>query len=348
LHFNAIKYTLIAPHKYARKNMPMLFPKSREEWLSIRRGYISSTESSALFGMNPYTTAFELAVDKKSTDTAEWRGDERTSWGLRLQRSIAEAVATDYGVKVRAMNGYATHPKARMGASFDYEIVGVKDDWNGTDDSLRKLYLVEGAGVLEIKNVDKFVFKNDWTKTDEGYDPPAHIELQVQHQLECADRGWACVAALVGGNQQIIVTRLRDVDIGVAMQKKVAAFYKLIESGGMPPLNLPTDADAVKKLYGHAEPNSVRDYQGDKRDETIAELCKRYTAAQAAAKTAKEIQDSVSAELLFAIGTTEKVLLDDFTISATTTAPARIEAYERKGYRNLRVSKKQTERRKAQ
>ena len=42
----------------------LIFPKSREEWLDIRKSHISSTESAALFGLSKYATAFELAVQK--------------------------------------------------------------------------------------------------------------------------------------------------------------------------------------------------------------------------------------------------------------------------------------------
>jgi hypothetical protein len=38
-----------------------------------------------------------------------------------------------------------------------------------------------------------------------------------------------------------------------------------------------------------------------------------------------------------ALGDAEKVLFDDLTVSAGMVAPAKIEAYERAGYRNLRV-----------
>ena len=211
----------------------MLYPKTREEWLKLRMDYVSSTESSALFGMNPYKTAFELAVIKKSPDVPEeYEQNERMTWGLRLQRAIAQGIAEDYGVKVRAMSGYAALPEQRLGASFDFEVIGLKDDYTGESQMLRGLYQQHGTGVLEIKNVDQWVFKDEWHEVDDQLEAPPHIEMQVQHQLHCIEREWAALGVLVGGNRQILIARMRDRDVGLAIKAKTAKFWKWSMFGG--------------------------------------------------------------------------------------------------------------------
>jgi putative phage-type endonuclease len=315
--------------------MTMLYPKSREEWLNLRMKYVSSTESAALFGMSPYTTAYELAVIKKATTPpAEYEENERMTWGLRLQRTIADGIAEDYGVRIRAMSGYAT--SGPIGASFDFEVIGVwpDDDREVVNNTLRKLYQQHGTGVLEIKNVDGLVFKNDWKADEYGYEAPPHIEIQVQHQLECCERAWAAIGVLVGGNRQVMLWRMRDKEVGTAIRSKASHFMDNLSKGVMPPVTLPEDAQIIKMVYGFAEPGKVLDASADAEVKT---LCAEYAAAQQAEKAAKEQKDSAVAKLLLKIGDAEKVVLDGYSISAGVVGETVVESYTRKAYRNVRI-----------
>jgi putative phage-type endonuclease len=313
----------------------MLYPKSRDEWLALRHKYVSSTESAALFGLSPYMTAFELAVTKKAADApTDTEQSERMSWGLRLQRAIAQGIAEDYGVKIRAMSGYATQD--RMGASFDFEVIGLKDGEFTGEPHLRSLYKQHGVGVLEIKNVDSLVYRNEWHEIDGEMEAPAHIELQVQHQLACVERAWAAIGVLVGGNKQIMLYRIRDYEVGAAIKAKVGQFWKLLDKGDMPPVTLPEDVQIIKTIYGYAEPGKVLDLQGEQH-KPVAELCAKYSLFQKAEKEAKDQKDSAVAQLLMMIGDAEKVIADGYTISAGVVGETLVEAYTRKAYRNCRI-----------
>jgi putative phage-type endonuclease len=307
----------------------MHFPKTRTEWLALRHGHVSSTESSALFGMSKYQTAYELAVTKKrdTPDDSEYGG--RAEWGRALEEVIAKHVSEKHGIKVRAMNGYASNNG--MGASFDYEIVGTLPM---QDSPYVKLYNEHGPGVLEIKNVDWLIFKNEWTD-DEA---PAHIEIQVQHQLECCERSWALIAALVGGNRLHIITRLRDEAVGAAIAKKCQKFWTDLNAGKMPPVTLPEDAELIATMYRYAEPDKLLDVRG--KDSEVVALCSEYAAAAERGKAAEAAKQSAKAKLLMLIGDAERVLADGWTVSAGVTAEAEVPAYTRKAFRNLRVTQK--------
>jgi putative phage-type endonuclease len=307
----------------------MLYPKNRLEWLDLRRRYVSSTESAALFGLSKYQTAFELGVSKRvGLDTFE--ENERSEWGKELERTIARMFCERHGLKFRAMTGYADAGDG-MGASFDFEIVGA-DDAPATE--IGALYHEHGAGVLEIKNVDTWIYRNEWT--DEA---PAHIEIQLQHQLEACEREWACLAVLVGGNRLESFLRRRDREVGASLRRRIGAFWTDFHRGTLPPPVLPADAALIAQLYKHSEPGSVLDAQGNA---TITDLCMMYAVASTEERAAKQRKDSAKASLLQLIGTHERVLADGYTISAGTVGEAEIAAYTRSAYRNFKVTPKKS------
>ena len=316
--------------------MPILIhPENDADWHKLRHKDVTSTEAAALFGLSPYSTAYELAVQKIESSPPTWEDNERMFWGRMHERTIARVIGLRYGVKVRKLSAYARHDSVSMGASFDYEIVGIGDTPT-KDDSLQRLYVEHGAGVLECKNVDAFVYSRNWATTD-GDEAPAHIEIQVQHQLEVIGREWTVLAALVGGNRLEKMIRLRVREVGEAIRRKTQKFWMDLAAGTMPPIELPEDYDIICKLHGYAEPGELLDARGDSE---IRELCEAYVTAGAAEKAAVDEKKSAKARLLMAIGEAETVIADGFSISAGTVSDAEIPAYTRKGYRNFRVTAK--------
>lgn len=72
----------------------------KQEWLKKRLDDITSTEVSALFGLSPYSTEFELWHRKKSREVVELASNERMVWGSRLESAIAGGIASDQGWEV--------------------------------------------------------------------------------------------------------------------------------------------------------------------------------------------------------------------------------------------------------
>lgn len=320
----------------------LLRPPTREEWLKLRAGYVSSTESAALFGMSPYLTAYELGLEKSQKLASEFEGNERTIWGTRLQDAIAQGIGEDYGVLVRPQRGYAVHPHARMGASFDWEIVGIGPGWVFVDDQwvhdektcdpiLLNLYSQHGPGILEIKNVDALIYKNEW-----GDDPPAHIDVQVQHQLECIRYNWSVIGVLVGGNRNEILIRQRDPAVGAAIVSHITRFWADLERGVLPPVTMPEDAAILIRLYKFAEPGKL--YNGS-ADVELGEICRAYKEAATLEATAREAKEVAKAKIFQRLGDAEKATLPGFSISAGMVAECQMN-YTRPAYRNIRVTEK--------
>jgi predicted phage-related endonuclease len=317
--------------------MSLLYPKTREEWLALRHKYVSSTDSPSLFDVG-YNTRLGLYYSKLEEQPTSFEGTERMEMGIALERAIATYIARKFGVMVRAFNAYAAR-NSRMGASFDFQIFGedvnVKDV---EDDSLRIMYREFGVGVLEIKNVDYFIFKQEWVQ-DNGtgsYEAPAHIEIQVQHQLHCCERNWAAIGVCVGGNRLEVLIRKRDEHIGTTIEKRVMLFWDWIDKKTPPPEKMPDDWELLKKVYSHAEPDNVLDASGKPE---VIRLMKVYATAAKKIKELDEQKKAAQADLLKIIGTASKVVTPVGTISCGVISK---EAYtvEPVSYRSWRVTMK--------
>jgi len=292
-------------------------PPSEQAWLAMRALDVTSTEASALFGMSPYSTEFELWHRKRDEVVISFDPNERMDWGNDLQDTIALSLAKRYGVVVERVVDYMRIEHARMGSSFDFEIFGeadIPDDEFKGDPILREMFRKHGPGLFEIKNVDGLVFKQTWPVNDDrSIEAPAHIEIQVQHQLHTRDRAWAAIGVLVGGNRGILLTRQRDIEVGEAIEKRVIEFWQSIADGREPDPKYPADAGAVIKLFGKSTEKKIFDGRG-RAD--IDALLAEYKAAGDREKQAKEDKDVAKAKVLMIVEDAERIYTDRYSVSA--------------------------------
>lgn len=300
--------------------------ETEAEWLNARACDVSSTEAAALFGLSPYQTPFELFHRKRDATLVEFEDNERMKWGRRLQAPIATGIAEDNGWSILQDGDlcYARHINvAGMGTSFDYIVDAPTFD---------------GPGILEIKNVDGLAFRGSWVDAGEDSEAPAHIELQLQHQLEVLNLSWGCIAALIGGNRPVTIIRERDREVGARIVEKVRDLWRRVKENDPPRPDFTADAEFISRLYGYAEPGKVLDLAATP-NERIAALVAEYTEASKTAKYYEDSKDAARAELLTIVGSHERITAPGFTITASMVAPTRVE-YDRKGYRGFRVTMK--------
>jgi putative phage-type endonuclease len=298
--------------------MQIISTQNEAEWLEERMKDVTSTEVSCLFGISPYSTAFELWHRKKAGVVVRLEQNERMTWGLALQDAIAGAIAKERGWIIARMTEYIRDPEARIGASFDFSIENP-----------------DQIGLLEIKNVDGLVFKQEWLEDENGnIQAPLHIEIQVQHQLAVSERAFCYIGALVGGNRLVLINRTRDEAVISAIKAKVAEFWQSIENNTPPAPDFQADAEFIGKLFGYATPGKVLNVV---EDADMLAKAKEYKALGDVIKTATEARDAIKAEFLTKIGDAEKVLGEGYTISTGVVGPAHVE-YDREGYRMFKIS----------
>ena len=307
--------------------MPQVIHYTTEaEWLDLKLDDVTSTESPALFGLSPYLTEFELFHYKSTRTSPDFDIIDRMKWGKRLEAVIAEGIAEDLGLTIRPLKEYMRHSTVKgMGSSFDYAILGHQD----------------GPGLMEVKNVDSLVYRREWSE-DEA---PAHIETQVQHQMEVADVNWCMIAVFCGGTRPYVIRRERDREVGKVLCQRVEKFWRDVKSGHAPTPDFIKDAEFIISLHQSAGVKVLE------ADETVATMLAEYAHLTAEAKSYGELKDAKKAEILLTIGDDyNKVKAGPFTLSCgmvkdtppTLITPEMVgQTYGgRKGYRGFKLTEK--------
>jgi putative phage-type endonuclease len=282
-----------------------------------RRKWIGGSEIAALFGLSPYTTLYELFHQKSGTIEAPDLDNERVAAGNFMEPAIAAWAQDKFGFHIRRVRRYMPHPDVEgFGTSLDYETV-------------------TGHYPVEIKNVDSFEFKEKWqAEGDTIIEAPMHIALQLQCQIACANKEKGYLLACVGGNRLLKMEVSRHEEAIEQMALKVAQFWQDVDKGNEPEPDFSRDHDAIAQVYRMAG-DEVVDLTGSNR---FTSLVHDYAQAAEDEKAAKQRKQEAKAEMLAQMGDAAKAIVPGFSISATTVAGRTMPAYERKPYRNFRVT----------
>lgn len=295
-----------------------LYPENKSAWLEMRAQDITSTEASVLFGLCPYLTLFELWHNKKNKIITEIEETDRMAWGNRLESVIGEHIIHENSWTGRAMKNYIRVPSLRAGSSFDFFV---------TVDLL--------PAILEIKNVDSFIFSKNWTSKDGIIEAPPHIEIQIQHQLMVSGHDTAYIGVLIGGNRLEVIKREKNIPIQYQLIKEIKKFWDSIDNNQAPLPDFEKDAAFIASLNNYAEPGKTIEAYGE-----ITELAVSYKSCADQIKELEKKKDGYKAQLLIAIGDAEKCKGENFTISAGVTGETKV-GYIRKSFRNFKVTFRQ-------
>jgi len=300
----------------------------KQSWLENRLLDVTSTEVSALFGLNPYLSKFELYHQKKDKVVINIDDNERMAWGRRLEDSIALEFADRNKFKVEQFDVYMRNPETRMGSSFDYKIVSEEEPM-----------------ILEIKNVDSLAYKNNWKEYDEEIiSPPDHIAMQLQHQLEITGYNVGYIVALVGGNTMKVVKSKRDPNIGKKIREKVEEFWQEIKNGVEPKPDFQTDAKyIIKNLCNQADASLILN-----ADEDMDKLIDEYNLVNREYASLSKTRDAIKAQILDMSQNASKIVSKYGTISCGMSKENKgklitqdmVGTYQnpRKGYRMFRFN----------
>ncbi len=247
----------------------------KQSWLENRLLDVTSTEVSALFGLSPYKTKYELYNEKKDKVVINIEDNQRMAWGRRLEDSIAHGCADMMGWKVEQFDLYMSDPDLRMGSSFDYKITSEKE-----------------LGILEVKNVDRLAFLKSWIEHDDGtVEAPPHIELQLHHQMAVANINWGCICALVGGNELKTVILKRNPKIEEEIKSRIKEFWQLVKSGTPPEIDFNRDSTYIIRN------STAQDDLGMVADEDVEKIIDQYVTLNRSIKDDEKERDKLKAQI---------------------------------------------------
>lgn len=206
---------------------------SRDQWLTVRKGGIGSSDAAAAVGLNPYCSQLQLWLTKTGRDAGLPQVDPKDQsspmyWGTLLESIVAAHYTMRSGHKVRRINAVLQHPtEPWMLANLDREVIGTPE-----------------VQILECKTAGI----NGARLWKEGV--PEYIQLQVMHQLAVTGKQTADVAVLIGG-QELQIHRIERDDAMIAKLVELERqFWRYVETDTAPPADGSDSADvALRCLY---------------------------------------------------------------------------------------------------
>lgn len=206
---------------------------SRDQWLTVRKGGIGSSDAAAAVGLNPYCSQLQLWLTKTGRDAGLPQVDPKDQsspmyWGNLLESIVAAHYTMRSGHKVRRINAVLQHPtEPWMLANLDREVLGAAD-----------------VQILECKTAGI----NGARLWREGV--PEYVALQVCHQLAVTGRQAADVAVLIGG-QDLQIHRIERDDAMIAKLIELERqFWRYVETDTPPPADGSDSAEvALRCLY---------------------------------------------------------------------------------------------------
>ena len=206
---------------------------SRDEWLTVRRQGIGSSDAAAAVGLNPYKSQLQLWMEKTGRDGAlpvvDPNDDQSPMyWGTLLEPIVAAHYTRRSGHRVRRINAVLQHPQYPwMLANIDREVVGAPD-----------------VQILECKTAGIHGARL-WR---DGV--PEYVQLQVMHQLAVTGKQAADVAVLLGGQELQVFRIERDDTLIAQLVALEQQFWGYVERDQQPPADGSASAElALRCLY---------------------------------------------------------------------------------------------------
>lgn len=234
---------------------------NQEEWLRIRKSYLTGTDAGAVCGMNPYKSAMQVYMDKTGTEI-EVTDNEAMRLGRDLEDYVAGRFTEATGKKVRKSNAmYVSDEHPFMMANVDRLVVG------------------ERAG-LECKTASLYT-ADRWKDGN----VPEWYYLQCQHYMKVLEMDRWYLAVLIFGKGFQYTCLERDEELLNDLVSIEKNFWENhVQAKVLPPPDGSRNADELIQKYFHRKEGAVvrmtgMDEQISRRNE-LAGLIKKMQAEQ--------------------------------------------------------------------
>lgn len=260
-------------------------PESREEWLAARRTRLGATDVSAILGLNPYRTAYEVWLDKRNM-LEPWDGNEATRLGQLLEPAILDEAERRWGSLERQM---VVH-------DINSPIAATLDGW-----------LPETEQVVEVKTAglnNPRAELDDWGTAKTDQIPDAYL-IQMQTQLLCTEAESGYLLALISGRGLVEYRVRRDSAMATEIRQRCTDWWERhIIRGIKPPVDARTSIDTLKRIKRDANPTL-------KFTEPMLEVVEAWQAVKSEMNAASKRKEELEKQMFAALEDHQEAELPD-------------------------------------
>lgn len=268
-----------------------------QSWLDKRKGYVTSTEASAIWGLNANLTHYEMWHIKRGLLPAvQIEQNNYMLFGKLMEQVICEMINHEHpDWKISPMRVFAYDDDDKIGSSFD-RVVQIPD---------------KGTGLLEIKTTSYKYWKEEFIETDDNIEATPKYEIQAQVELEVLNKyDWILICVFIADTRTLkYIFRDRDKEMGGEIRKAISEFW---QSTKAPAPDFARDKSHIAKLMPKAEKGKALDATNNAR---ITELATMYLSEKQLEKQSKENAEKFSAELLTLVEDAQYVWTNHHKIS---------------------------------
>ena len=202
---------------------------THEEWRELRKKGIGGSDVSAIMGLNPYSSPFNVWIEKIGMHE-EIVDNEPAYWGTVLEDVLAKEFTIRTDKRLQRRNAILQHDEHDfMIANVDRVVIGEDAGWEG-------------------KTTNAFY-------KDEGC--PQHYWVQCQHYMLVTGKPLWYLSILAGGQKYYGYNIPRDNNyIDNVLMPAEIEFWRMVQENEMPPVD---GSDACTEIIGHLYPDSAED-----------------------------------------------------------------------------------------
>lgn len=271
--------------------------KSKEEWLSKRKGYIGGSDAGAVVGLNHYKSAYSLWAEKTGK-IPEFDGNTTTRVGGYLEELVADMFTEETGKKVRRKNKILINEEYPWAcADVDRMIVGEK-------------------AILECKTTNSPIaikkFKNG--------EYPESWYCQMTHYLAVTGLSKAYLAVLIESRDFKVFELDRDEDEIAALMRAEQDFWEHVKTDTPPTADgLLSTSETLVALYAQSNAETV-DLYGYEND------LAQYISILAQIKDLEAAKEEMANKVKAFLGEAGKGENERFRVSWTTSERKSLDA----------------------
>lgn len=192
------------------------------QWLKDRRKGIGGSDVASIVGLSPFKTAYQVYQEKRE-EVEDWKGNEGTDWGKRMEPMIRQWYSDHTGRAVRVPEEIITNAKYPFLLS---SLDGFTDDQRGVE--IKTSRSMKGWGEPGTNEI------------------PDYYMLQVQHYMVVTAFPVFDVPVSIAGGSPEIYEVPADPELQEMIIDACAEFWKRVVEG-IPPDPI-TYADAVARF----------------------------------------------------------------------------------------------------